>query len=521
MSETDASGGMRGFVKTSAKVTAVKLVAAVVSAFAIILIAYQFGVSTETDALFMGRVLPMLIAAQMSRAFSISIVPIVTKQLGLNDQARTRDVMGLFLMVLPSILLVLVLACYLLATPLINLIAAGLDDQARLIATDVTQILSLAIFFLGSAAVLEAFMNAHKQFLLPEVLGILYPLGTVFGALFLSGSYGVLGVPMGTLMGTFAMFTLSLAIVMRRFKVRPRVVVDGAADLLKRAFKQVLPVIWGGSVGQLSNLVARALAAGLGPGAVSVFSYGYRIYTSVGFLLGLPIGKVMLPFLSQHAEQGEEKKFRNTIVTFLRLLLFLFVPITVMLVVLRTPVVSVLLQHGEFSVENVNRTASVIAYFAPGIVFTAVNMVVMRAFFSLEQARVIFKSASVFLVVCVTLSYVLSRSMGIEGLALAYSLALVLQMCLILFWLHRRVGGFITSGLIKGVSRMVVIAFVAGGMLMFGLDQVGSISGFLPSLLVVLLGGLGFLAMYIVALGLTGLREARAVMVFFRRRLGL
>ena len=240
---------------------------------------------------------------------------------------------------MPSILLVLVLACYLLATPLINLIAAGLDDQARLIATDVTQILSLAIFFLGSAAVLGAFMNAHKQFLLPEILAVLYPLGTVFGTLFLSGSYGVLGVPMGTLMGAFAMFILSLAIVTRRFKVRPRVVVDGAADVLKRAFKQVLPIIWGSGAGQLSNLVARALAAGLGPGAVSVFSYGYRIYTSTGFVLGLPIGKVILPFLSQHAEQGDEEKFRNTIVTFLRMMLFMFVPITVMLVVLRTSII--------------------------------------------------------------------------------------------------------------------------------------------------------------------------------------
>lgn len=521
MSETDASGGRRGLVKTSAKVTVVKMVSAVIAAFAIILVAYQFGVSTETDALFMGRILPVMFATQMARAFSISIVPIVTKQLGLNDQARTRDVMGLFLLVMPSTLLVLVLVYNLLATPLINLVAAGLDDQARLIATDVTRILSLIIFFLGSAAVLEAFMNAHKQFMLPEILAVLYPLGTVFGALFLSGSYGVLGVPMGTLMGTFAMFILSLVIVMGRFKVRPRVFVNGAADVLKRVFKQIIPVIWGGSAGQLSNVVARMLAAGLEPGAVSVLSYAYRIYTSTGSFLGLSIGKVMLPFLSQHAEQGEEEKFRNTIVTFLRVMLFLFVPIAVMLVVLRTPVISVLLQHGEFSVENVNRTASVIAYFAPGIALTAVNIVVMRTFFSLEQGSVIFKSASVFLVVCVTLSYALSRSMGVEGLALANSLALGLQMCLILYLLHRRVGGLVTFGLMKDVSKMVVIAVVAGSVLMLGLDQVGAISGFLSSLLVVLLGGLGFLAIYVVALALVGLREARAMMRFLRRRVGL
>lgn len=521
MSEADAPGGQHGFVKTSAKVTAVKLVTAVVATFAIILIAYQFGISPETDALFLGRILPLLIATQMSRAFSVAIVPIVTKQLGLDNVIQTREVMGLFLFVMPLILLVMVAVFNVLATPLINLVAAGLDPEARAIATDVTRILSLAILFLGSASVLEAFLNAHKQFLLPEMLSVFYPLGTVFGALFLSDQFGILGVSMGTLMGTFVMFILSLVIVVRRYEVRPRVAFVGAGDLLKRAGKQVLPVIWGGSVGQLSNVVARSLAAGLGPGTVSVLSYGYRICTSTPFFLGLSIGKVILPFLSQHAEQGEEEKFRNTIVRFLRLMLFLFVPITVMLVVLRIPVISVLLQHGQFSVENVNRTASVVAYFAPGIAFTAVNIVVMRAFFSLEQARVIFRSASVFLVVCVTLSYVLSRSMGVEGLALAYSLALGLQMCLILFWLHRRVGGLITPGLIKDVARLVVIALIAGGVLMLGLTQVGAVSGVLPSLLVVLLGGFGYLAMYIVTLGLTGLREARAVMVFVRRRVGL
>lgn len=508
-----------GLFKTSVKVSVVKVGGLIFGLLSFILIAHRFGASAETDALFLARMIPLLIATQLGRALSVSIVPILSKSLDAGDAGQSARTAGVLCISLLVFLLFFVLGYYLSAKYVMNLVGAGLDDEARMLATRLTELLSVAMFFMGGFAVLEALMNAHRSFLTPEALFTLYPLGTCFGALVLAGPFGITGIPLGTITGTAVMFLAALVLVSSRYELSFDSPLTQGFALLGRVWRQAIAVLWGGAAGQVSFVVARGLAAALGPGQVSILTYAYRICASVPVFWAMSLGKVLLPHLSVEAELESLDDFKRSVVRFVRLMLFIFVPFAALIFILREPIIVMIFGHGAFTVSNVAQTADVVAYFAPGLVFGAVNMVMMRAFFSLEEARVIYRTGALFLVVSVALSLVLIGPMGLRGLALANSLAMLVQTVALIVMLQARVGRFVTRRLAGYTLKVVCGAAAAAFLVRLGLSVWADSYDQIGALLVLLAAGVCYLALYFGALRGWGVSETVALARAMRARL--
>lgn len=513
------SGGETVVLRTSLKVTLIKLGGFVFALLSFVFIAHRFGVGPDTDALFVGRIIPLLIATQIGRAFSVAIVPILSKSLE-NERLEhsQRIITAFFTSLIPS-LAVLALFYYLVAPMLLELVGAGLEAEARELSIEITQVLSVVVLLMGGFSILEAFMNAHRSFLVPEALATLYPLGTTFGVLVLADDFGIVGVPIGTVLGTTLMFCSALFVVLCRYGVGSLFSPRELTDLLKRALRQIVPVVWGGSAGQIANVVARSLAAGLGSGQASVLSYGYRASASVPFFWGLALGKVILPRLSAQAGCGGRDHLKVSLVNFLRLMLFLSVPYSLALIILRQPLISLLFGHGAFTAHDVAATANVVAYFAPAVAFSAVSMVAMRGFYSLERASIIYKTATFFLALCVILSVVLMRPMGVRGLALAYSVALLAQMTLILSLLQAHIGRFLDKAFAVYSVKVLLAAAIAGSIVHLGLMWGAPLDNKAATLLVLMAGVTLYMVIYILALYLFGIPEATALLRTVSKRI--
>ena len=463
----DAEEGVRkdkdAVLKTTLKVTMVKLVGGLLGLVSIILIAHRFGAGPQTDALFVGRIIPLMLATQFGRALSVAIVPIFTETRMTEGPEACSALTGQFFIPL-GLFLMLVVSAYCFFAPFImRVIGSGLDAETLELCNCLTRILSISILFGGGFSLLEAFLNVHRVFLVPEMVAGLLPLGTILGVLVLADVFGIAGVPIGTVAGGALMFLLVWFFVRIRFKIRVLRPFNDLRAFLRRALVQIVPVLWGSSAGQISVAVGRALATVLGPGRVSVLSYGHRVCGSFPFVWGLAIGKVLLPYLSEQAATKEKDDLHTSVVVFIRLMLLLFVPYSAALITLSTPITVLIFGHGAFADADVCRTASVISCYAPAITFGAVNVIAMRTFFSLEKATVIFKTSTMFLVVCVGLSFILMPGMGVNGLASAYSLAMFFQMYLTLFFLGKEIGGFIRKEMFIFALEVMIAVGVASG----------------------------------------------------------
>ncbi len=152
------------------------------------------------------------------------------------------------------------------------------------------------------------------------------------------------------------------------------------------------------------------------------------------------------------------------------------------MIVLREPLTSVFYQYGVFSQAATDRTASTLAFFAVGLVGHIVVHVLTRAFYAMQDTRTPVTWAIVAVAINVPLMILLVGPMGVEGLALALSIAAVLEVLGLLWSLARRLETIDEGAIARSVGRAGLAALVAGAVMFAGLLTVeATISGLLEN----------------------------------------
>jgi putative peptidoglycan lipid II flippase len=106
-----------------------------------------------------------------------------------------------------------------------------------------------------------------------------------------------------------------------------------------------------------------------------------------------------------------------------RIILFITLPATVGLVLLRKEIIEVLFQHGGFDAASTALTAWALPFFAVGLSAFAMVKIIVPAFYALQDTRTPVKIAFVAMLLNIALNFVLIRPLRNGGPALATSLS--------------------------------------------------------------------------------------------------
>jgi putative peptidoglycan lipid II flippase len=229
---------------------------------------------------------------------------------------------------------------------------------------------------------------------------------------------------------------------------------------------------------QINLVVNSILATGEGTGAVSALSYAFRLmYMPIG-LFGVSIATAVIPTLSRHAARNETAQMRGAISNGLRLMLTLNVPATVGLVVLATPIVALIFEHGRFTPANTAATAAALAFYAPGLLGYSAVKIAVPSFYALHDSRTPVMVSVTTVIVNVALNLALVRVMSFQGLALGTALSAVFNATLLLWVLRRRLGGLDGRRIASSLTR-ISLASLAMGLVAWGTDH--AIAAWMPA----------------------------------------
>ncbi len=188
---------------------------------------------------------------------------------------------------------------------------------------------------------------------------------------------------------------------------------------------------------QINLFVSTQLAVGQGTGAVSWLQYAFRLmYLPIG-LFGVSIATAVLPAVARHAAVDDRRAVSKTIARGITLMLIVNVPASVGLFVLATPIVQLLLERGHFLRADTIATAAAVQCYAIGLVGYSAARIASPVFYALRRSRVAVILSTVTIVVNLALSLILVRWIGFRGLALATSLAAIVNGGLSLVLLRR------------------------------------------------------------------------------------
>lgn len=187
---------------------------------------------------------------------------------------------------------------------------------------------------------------------------------------------------------------------------------------LKRLLIIAGPAVLAGGVVQVNLIVGRQVAS-FTEGAVAWLSYADRLYQLPLGVVGIAIGTVLLPVLSRHLRAGEHDQARNSFSRGAEFAIFLTLPAAVALVVISTPLISVLYDRGAWAPEDTTATALALAAYGLGLPAFVLHKVLQPLYYAREDSRSPFRFALVSMGVNAAFAIGMMPVMGFVAAALA------------------------------------------------------------------------------------------------------
>ena len=423
-------------------VAATYLVARILGYVRVLIIGTTFGAGADLDAFFAAFRIPDLIFQLVAAgAVASAIVPLVAGLLATGEQARAWRVVSTIANLMLVALVVLALVAFVVAEPLVAAITPGFDAAGLAKTVDLTRIMLVAPILLALGAVATSALNADRRFGASAVAPILYNLAIIGGAVLLSGPFGVTGLAIGVVAGSFGHLVVQLPALARAgFRYVPRI--DLSDEQARRALTLMGPRVLGLGVTQITFVVMTSLASNLGAGAISAYTIAFALLQIPLGVIGIPLGIVIFPSLSREIAIGRTSNYVELLTRSLRILIFVMLPITALAMVLRLQIVELLLGYGRFDQAAVQLTADTLLLFMLGLTAHSAIGVLARAFYARQDTRTPVAAAILAVVVNTSLGVLLVGPLGLPALGLAIATAAWVEALVLLWMLGRREAGF-------------------------------------------------------------------------------
>jgi putative peptidoglycan lipid II flippase len=427
-------------------------------------IAALFG-TTATASIFsaVSRVPTLVYDLLIGGAITAALVPVFSEIAGREErgepgaegelQAVSGAVLGLALVVLVPMVTLLVV----FARPLVGVLGVGFSSEVQEQGILLTRIALPSVIFLGVAATLMAVLYALHRVTLPSFAAAVYNLGIIGCALLLAALFGVTALVVGLLVGAAAQMTLQLIGLRDRL---PRLTLDLKHPAVRRILRLYAPVAGGLVVSALVVVLDTRLASLTGDSSLAAMRYATNVVQLPLGLVATALSFAILPVLSRFGNAADPG-FQRTLSLGIKAALLLIVPATVVLVVLREPVIQIIFRRGTFGADDVQLTSRALLFYAPQLPFVAVDQLLIAAFYALQNTKLPVLVGVAGALVYAAVAFLTLNSLGMAGLVLANSVQNSMHAVVLFIFLSRMHGGAVPPGVFASCLRVGV-----GGMAM-------------------------------------------------------
>ena len=215
---------------------------------------------------------------------------------------------------------------------------------------------------------------------------------------------------------------------------------------------------------QINLTVDNILASTLETGSISWLAYSIHIMELPVALVAIAIATVVLPHLS-HAKSQPSSQAHRAIDWSLKIIFILGIPASIALIILSDAIITSLFQYGSFTATDSFMAARSLQAYAAGVLFIMLIRVTLPIFFANQDTKTPFKIAVIAMLVNIVANLILIEYLAHIGLALATSLAAVVQISLIFYYLIKRNWFYFTHAWLGFIVKIICANAVLAGLL--------------------------------------------------------
>ncbi|MBI4675885.1 MAG: murein biosynthesis integral membrane protein MurJ [Chloroflexi bacterium] len=426
-----------------------------------IVIAAQFGTSAQLDAYIAAfRVPDLLFNLVAGGALASALIPPFTKLLTQGDLRGGWRLAAQVINLVFVIVAALCIVAALFAEPIVRLtVGVGFTLDQQILTASLMRLMLVTPAVFAVSGIVMGILNAQHEFLLPAAAPAMYNLAIIGGALLLAPTLGVYGLAVGVVVGAF-LHLLIQAPWLIRYGKRARIEYTASLGIYDAGVREVVRLVLPRTVGiaavQLNFLVNTILASTLATGSLAALNYAFLLVLLPIGVIAQSIATVLFPMFARMFAVNDMDGLRRAFSTGFRVTLFLTMPATIGLMLLARPIIQLVLEHGAFTAESTEMTLTALELFAVGLFAHAGLETITRAFYAMHDTATPVRIGVASVVLNVILSLVLIGPLKQGGLALANSIATILEMFVLLYLLRPRLQGIDGRTLARSALKMLI-----------------------------------------------------------------
>ncbi len=329
------------------------------------------------------------------------------------------------------------------------------------LAVGLTRLMLFSQLFFAISNFLTGMLQSYQRFIVSAVAPVFYNFGIILGVFLFKDVFGIYSAGLGVIIGAFLHMLVQLPSV-KRLGFRHRFVFDIKDWSVRRLFSLMPPRVLALSVSELQNLGLGFFATTIGGLSFVVIRLGLRLMTIPIRLFGVPISQASLPFFSQETQEEERKRFASLVVQSLHQISFFALPASVLLLILRIPIVRLVFGAENFPWRTTVLTGKVVAILAISVAAQAMVQLLVRAFYALKNTKTPFLITSITVAVYFLISvfFVYVTNWGVLGLAWATTISAYLELALFFIFLQPRAKCFTSSDFWWPQLKMIMSSFL-------------------------------------------------------------
>lgn len=427
-----------------------------------IVLSYYYGVSSITDVYIISLTIPQTIFAFVGAGIATIYIPMYSNiEKDINTSAAddfTSKIIN-YLLILSTLI---VIFSFIFATPIVKLFASGFQGDILNLAVTFTRISIFGIFFSGIIFILSAYLQSKNSFIASGLMNI--PLNLVIIiSIILSTKLKIIYLSVGSTIAVAIQMVFLLPFVyQKRFKYSFKF--DIRDKYFKKTFKLSLPVIFSISVYQINELVNRTIASEIVVGGITSLTYASRLSAFIFAMFAVPIATAMYPMISRMVAENNLSELKKTISNAIISVNLVVLPATVGSMIFSNEIVALLFGRGAFNFKAISMTSEALFFFSIGMIGFALREILYRVFYSFQDTKTPLINASIAILINIILNIILSKFMGIAGLALATSISAIFATTFLFISFRKRIGAFGMRDILISFMKILGASLLVGSL---------------------------------------------------------
>ena len=481
-------------------------------------------------------------------AISAAVIPIFSSYLIKSKEDAWRY-FSVLLNVFFGVLIIISVVLIIFAPAIVSLTAPGFSGHKKELAVMLMRIMFLSPIILGISNMISGILQVFHRFLATAFAPLLYNLGIIIGIFFFVPKFGLPGLAWGVVLGGVLHLLVQLpALFFSGFKYKASFNYKDPGVI--KTIKLMAPRSLGLGAGQLNTIATTAIASTLISGSIAVFNLANNLSSIFINAVATSVSTASFPsmsmaFLKEEGLNGVPgyPEFLRKFSSIFRQIIFLVVPLSLLVLILREQIVRVVLGAGKFGWADTKLTTACLGILALNLIAQALILFLSKTFYAAHNTKIpaIISGLTVAFNIILSLllvwlvnffpgfNFFLQKllrlggvaNIGVIALALAYTITAVLEGFLLLYLFYRKFPKLQVKEILNSLNKILIASLVMAVVTFVVRQLLGSIMSlqtFWGVFFQLIISGAVGVATYAIATHLLKSPESEAIINSFLRK---